>query len=163
VIDIHPTALVSHFADIEDSIRGTKISIGQHCRIDSFVKIKPVGGSGNLIIGERVYVNSGCVLYTGNGIVIGNDVLLAANCTLAPVNHEYRDPRLPISRQGFKPSKGGIVIEDNVWIGSNTVVLDGAHICSGVVVSAGSLVIGRLDADSIYGGAPAKRLKSRFA
>jgi acetyltransferase-like isoleucine patch superfamily enzyme len=47
--------------------------------IDSFVKIKPTGGSGDLVIGSRSVVNSGCVLYTGNGIRIGNHVAIAAN------------------------------------------------------------------------------------
>ena len=91
MITIHPTARVSNLADIEDSTRGTRIEIGAHSMIDSFVKIKPAGGSGDLVIGEHVYLNSGCVLYTGQGIRIGNSVAVAANCTFAPVNHAYKD------------------------------------------------------------------------
>ena len=71
-------------ADLEASQRGTRLVVGAQCRIDSFVKVKPVGGRGDVVIGERCYLNSGCVLYSGNGISIGNDVLIAANCTLAP-------------------------------------------------------------------------------
>ena len=69
---------VSALADLEPSRRGTRIVIGADCRIDSFVKIKPVGGNGDVLLGERCFLNSGCVLYSGNGIHIGDDVLIAA-------------------------------------------------------------------------------------
>ncbi len=75
MIEIHPQAKISKFADIEDSIRGTRIVIGAYSSIDSFVKLKPAGGTGNVVIGERTVINSGCVLYTGNGISIGTTLL----------------------------------------------------------------------------------------
>ena len=155
LITIHPSALVSSLADLEVSMRGSKIMIGAECRIDSFVKIKPAGGSGNVVLGERCYLNSGCVLYSGNGISIGNDVLIAANCTLAPVNHAFRDRQRLIREQGFAPSRGGILIEDDVWIGANCVLLDGAVVRRGCVVAANSLVRGELPAYSICRGTPA--------
>ena len=74
MIVIHPDARVSALADIEDSVRGTRIEVGARSVIDSFVKIKPAGGNGDLVIGERTVINSGCVLYTGQGLRIGNDV-----------------------------------------------------------------------------------------
>lgn len=155
LITIHPSAWVSALADLEASVRGSKVVIGADCRIDSFVKIKPAGGSGDVVLGERCYLNSGCVLYSGNGISIGNDVLIAANCTLAPVNHAYRDRHRLIREQGFGPSRGGIVIEDDVWIGANCVLLDGAVLRRGCVVAAGSVVRGELPAYSICRGTPA--------
>ena len=161
LITIHPSARVSSLADLEPSMRHTRIVIGAECSIDSFVKIKPSGGSGDVVLGERCYLNSGCVLYSGNGIRIGNDVLIAANCTLAPVNHAYRDRQLLIREQGFGPSRGGIVIEDDVWIGANCVLLDGAVLRRGCVVAAGSLVRGELPAYSICRGTPAVPVDER--
>lgn len=154
MIEIHATAKVSALADIEDSVRGSRIVVGAHSVIDSFVKIKPTGGSGDLIIGEHVNINSGTVLYTGNGISIGNDVAIAANCTFAPVNHEYKARDELIRKQGFRPSKGGIVVEDDVWIGANCVLLDGACLRRGCVVAAGSVVRGEVQAYSINAGCP---------
>ncbi len=154
MIEIHPTARVSALADVEDSVRGSLIRVGAHSVIDSFVKVKPAGGSGDVLIGEHVAINSGCVLYTGNGIRIGNGVAVAANCTFAPVNHAYADRSRPIREQGFLPSKGGIVVEDDVWIGANCVLLDGAVLRQGCVVAAGSIVRGELQAYSVYAGQP---------
>lgn len=154
MIELHPDARVSALADIEDSTRGTRIVLGERSVLDSFVKIKPAGGSGDLVIGARTVINSGCVLYTGNGIQIGDDVAIAANCTFAPVNHEYRRRDIPIRQQGFRPSKGGIVIEDDVWIGANCVILDGAILRRGCVIGAGAVVRGEIAAYSINAGQP---------
>lgn len=161
MIDIHPTARVSALADIEDSVRGTRIVVGAHAVIDSFVKVKPAGGMGDLLIGEHVVINAGCVLYTGNGIRIGNHVAIAANCTFAPVNHAFEDRGRLIREQGFLPSKGGIVIEDDVWIGANCVLLDGACLRQGCVVGAGSIVRGALDAYTVYAGQPLSAVRKR--
>ena len=154
MIEIHHSARISSLADIEDSIRGSRIVIGAHSFIDSFVKIKPVGGAGDVIIGEKTMINSGTVLYSGNGIKIGDNVAVASNCTFAPVNHAYKDKSRLINTQGFLQSKGGIVIEDDVWIGANCVLLDGAILRRGVVVGAGSIVRGQLLAYGIYLGNP---------
>src|ERR1051326_4271893 len=84
---IADSAKISRLADLEESVRGSRIIIGENCMVDSFVKFKFAGGLGDIVIGERCYINSGCVLYSGHGIRIGNKVLIASNCTLAPVNH----------------------------------------------------------------------------
>lgn len=142
-------------------MRGTKIVIGRRVILDSFVKIKPAGGAGDLFIDEDSRVNAGTVIYTGNGVKIGKGVLIAANCTLAPANHEYERADVPIAAQKFKTSRGGIVVEDDVWIGANSVVLDGARIRKGVVVGAGSLVRSELAAYTIYAGNPLREIGQR--
>lgn len=163
MLKIDPTATVSPLADIERSVRGTLIEIGARTLVDSFVKIKPTGGSGEVVIGADCALNSGIVIYTGNGVRIGDAVLIAANCTLAPTNHAFGDTTRRIRDQGFQPSRGGIVIEDDVWLGAGVVVLDGAHIGKGCVIAAGSVVRGTLEPYSIYAGVPAKRIGPRGA
>ncbi len=153
-IEAHPEARISPLADIEDSKRGTRFIVGAGSVIDSFVKVKPAGGSGDIVIGERVTINSGCVLYSGNGIVIGNGVAIAANCVLAPVNHAFSERDRPIIEQRFQPSRGGIVIEDDVWIGAGCVLLDGAILRRGVVIGAMSLVRGEVPEYAIRSGNP---------
>ena len=159
---IAETAQISPLADIEDSTKGTRIQIGERVVIDSFVKIKPAGGMGDLVIGAHTIVNSGVVIYTGNGITIGSNVLIAANCTFSPTTHEYRSRERLIREQGFiVPSplfggRSGIVIEDDVWIGANCVIMEGAYIRRGAVISAGSVVKDELDEYGIYAGSPLK-------
>lgn len=158
--EISTKAKISKLADIEKSIRGSNLIIAEGVHIDSFVKIKFVGGIGDIKIGKNSYINSGTVMYSGNGILIGDDVLVASNCTLAPVNHETKKCDRIIN-QGFKLSKGGIIIEDDVWIGANTVILDGSILRKGCVVGAHSLVHGELKSYSINVGSPIKRIGYR--
>lgn len=148
-------------AAIEDSVRGSHIVIEVGVVIDSFVKIKPVGGSGNIKINRNTYINSGVVIYSGNGVKIGEDVMIAANCTLAPVNHEFCSRSRKIVEQRFQPSRGGIVVEDDVWIGASCVILDGAILRKGCVVGANSLVKEELEAFGIYAGNPLAKVGSR--
>lgn len=161
MIEIEETAFVSKLADIEPSLKGSVIRICAGVKIDSFVKIKPVGGAGNIIIGRNSYINSGTVIYSGNGVIIGENVLIAANCTLAPVNHAFQKRSQKIVEQRFQPGKGGIVIEDDVWVGANTVILDGAIIREGCVIGASSLVLSELDPYGIYVGIPVKKIGER--
>jgi len=158
---ISKDARVSALADIEESVRGTRIVVEAGVVIDSFVKVKPAGGSGDVLIGKNSYINSGTVIYTGNGVRIGQNVLIAANCTIAPVNHEYSKRDETIQEQGFAPGKGGVIIEDDVWIGVSSVVLDGALIRKGCVIGAMSLVRGELDEFGIYAGNPLRKIGTR--
>lgn len=151
---IHPTAKISNLADLEISNKGSELIVGENVLIDSFVKIKFVGGTGNIEIGNRSFINSGCVFYSGNGIKVGEDVLMAANCVLAPVNHEYKSKDQTIISQRFKPSKGGIIIEDDVWIGAGTIILDGAHIKKGCVIGASCIVGITTEEYGVYYGNP---------
>lgn len=160
-IILSPTAKVSQLADLEASVRGTIIKVGGYSTIDSFVKIKPAGGNGDVVIGDFVNINSGCVLYTGNGIQIGNGVAIAANCVFAPVNHAYEESTIPIRDQGFAPSKGGIIIEDDVWIGAGCVFLDGCIVGKGSVIGAMSLVRGYIEPNTIVAGNPLTILGKR--
>jgi acetyltransferase-like isoleucine patch superfamily enzyme len=114
-----------------------------------------------VIIGADCAINSGVVIYTGNGVTIADAVAIAANCTLAPTNHEFADRERHIRLQGFRASKGGIVIEEDVWLGSNVVVLDGAIIRRGAVIAAGSVVRGEVAAYEVYAGVPARRIGVR--
>ncbi len=158
---IAETARVSALADLEVSTRGSLIIIGENCMVDSFVKMKFSGGVANIVFGRNCYVNSGTVIYNGNGVTVGDNVLIAANCTLAPVNHEFRSKDKTIYEQRFMPSKGGIVIEDDVWIGANCVILDGTIIRKGAVIGACSLVKGEIPEYTVNAGNPLQQVGER--
>jgi virginiamycin A acetyltransferase len=159
---ISPKAKISKLSDIEESSRGSRLIIADGVMIDAFVKIKFTGGQGDIEIGANSFINSGCVLYSGNGIKIGSNVLIAANCTFAPVNHEYALRSKTIIEQRFKPSKGGIIIEDDVWIGAGVVILDGSHIKKGSVIGALAVVNTVTDEYGVYTGNPLEFKKYRL-
>jgi virginiamycin A acetyltransferase len=160
-LSIDPTAYVSPDARLHPSTRGTKIRIGAHTQIYDFVVIRAVGGSGDVTIGEHCYINPHCTLYSGNGIKLGRYVLLAPHVAIVPTNHAYARRDIEIRHQGFAPSKGGVEIGDDVWIGANATILDGTKIGKGAIIAAGSVVSGEIPPYQIWGGVPAVYIKDR--
>ena len=55
-----------------------------------------------------------------------------------------------------------VVIESDVWVGTNVTILNGVRIGRGAIVAAGAVVIKDVPAYAIVGGVPAKVLKYRF-
>lgn len=154
-------AWVSPDARIFPSVRGTRIAVGSGSKLFEFAVIRAVGGRGDVVIGERCMINPHCVLYSGNGIRFGNDVLLAPGVRVVPTNHAFARIDIPIAMQGFLPSKGGVIVEDDVWIGAGAVLLDGTTIRKGAIVSAGAVVRGEIPAHTIWGGVPAVQIGVR--
>ena len=76
-------------------------------------------------------------------------------------NHIIERIDIPIRDQGV--SNQGILIEDDVWLGSGVVILDGVHIGTGAVVAAGSVVNKDVPSYTVVGGVPTKVLKLRQA
>jgi virginiamycin A acetyltransferase len=160
-LTIAEDAQVSPDARIFPSSRGTRIVIGRLTQVMEFAVIRAVGGAGDVMIGESCFINPYCLLYSGNGIRLGNNVLLAPGTKVVPANHAFERRDIPIRSQGFQPSRGGVVIEDDVWIGANSVILDGSVIRRGAIIGAGSVVNGEVGEYSVWGGVPAKFLKMR--
>lgn len=160
-VHVEDGVFIADTARIYGSIKGNRIEIGKGSEIYDYVVIRCVGGQGDIVIGENCYLNPGTVLYSGNGIRFGNYVLLASGVKIMPTNHAFASRELPIRLQGFAPSKGGVVIEDDVWVGSNAVILDGSHIEKGAIIAAGSVVMGRVPAYEIWGGIPSKKIGER--
>jgi len=68
----------------------------------------------------------------------------------------------PICFQGLDPSRSGVTIGRDCWIGANVTVLPGAFIQDGAVIAAGAVVRGEVPANSVYGGVPAVEIKKRL-
>jgi acetyltransferase-like isoleucine patch superfamily enzyme len=160
-LEIDASATIDPDARIYPSTRGSRIVIGAHTQVDAFAVIRAVGGRGDVVIGEYCRVNPHCVLYSGNGIRLGDHVLVAPHVSIVPTNHAFERRDIPIDQQRHQASRGGVVIEDDVWIGAQSVILDGAHLERGSIVAAGSIVLGRVPAYQVWGGSPATFLKER--
>ena len=136
---------------------GGKISIGSSCYVAKGAQL--LTHSGNIIIGNNTTINPMTLLYGEGGLIIGNGVRIAGHCTIVPANHIFADKDIPIYKQGS--SRKGIIIEDDVWIGSGARILDGTKISKGCVIGANAVVTKSTEPYGIYVGAPAKRIKER--
>lgn len=128
-------------------------SIGNNSTIEDFCTVN--NGVGTVIIGNKTRIGLGCTLI--GPVTIGNDVRLAQNVVLSGLNHNYKDISLPISEQGVTTSP--IVVMDETWIGSNSVILPGVTIGKHCVIAAGSVVTKSISDYCIAAGNPARILK----
>jgi virginiamycin A acetyltransferase len=101
---------------------------------------------------------------------IGNFVSIAPGATfLLGMNHQLNTiTTYPLHSRFIKydprdsTTNGKIVIGDEVWIGTNALIMSGVNIGKGAIIAAGSVVTKDVSPYSIYGGNPAKLIKPRF-
>lgn len=138
------------FWRMSDIVSGDKVEIGN-----------------NFAQGQYVIIDS----TDSYGIYIGNDVGIAKGSFIRAANHEYGSRDIPINKQGhsckqveYKSKLYSIVIEDDVWIGQNSMILSGVKIGKGSVIMVGSVVwIEDIPPYSIVAGNPASIIGKRGA
>ena len=133
---------------------GSNSYFGLNCKIyaSEFSKV---------VIGSKVTFNSNVMVNArGKGsILIGNDVLIGPNVVIRSSNHSFKDVKRKIIDQGM--TEGEIIIEDDVWISSNSVILPNCKIGKGAIIAAGAIVTEDVKEFTIVGGVPAKFIKKR--
>jgi len=143
--------------------RPESINVGSNSRIDDFVTLT-AGTNGTIDIGEYVHIAAYCMVEAPVSAIFSDYSGLAARVTVYGGTDSYRgdamtNPCVPMKyRHIFKKA---IYLGKHVVVGTNTVILPGAHLGEGCSVGAMSLVVGRLDAFGMYAGVPAKRVRER--
>ena len=108
--------------------------------------------------GDHVHIGSGTEIQAAGGVTIGNNVIIAFNCVLWTINHDYNGTMLPYD---FNRIRRPIVINDNVWIGRNVLINGGVRVGEGAVIGMGSVVTRNIPPLAIVGGNPARILNFR--
>ncbi|HHT9138677.1 MAG TPA: acyltransferase [Candidatus Wunengus sp. YC60] len=152
---IDPSASISPKAIIKAEYGGT-IRIA-NCEVNEYAIIKSYGGT--IKIEESCFIGPFCVLYGNGGLSIGRYVKIAAHCVIVPSNHNFAEADRFIFEQGV--TARGIIIEDDVWIGSDVKILDGVCIRKGCVIGAGAVVTKSTEPYGVYAGVPARKIRSR--
>jgi acetyltransferase-like isoleucine patch superfamily enzyme len=109
-------------------------------------------------IGRNSLIGEYSVIRGQGGVVIGDRVYTSPFTQIVAVNHVWDDPRRPFVEQGITAE--GIVIEDDVWLGSSVVVTDGVRIGQGAVVAAGAVVTKDVQPHTVVAGVPARVIKT---
>lgn len=134
-----------------------EIGKGTHIHNDTIIE---TGEGGSLTIGANTSIQPRCQFSAYKGsIVIGSKVQIAPNCAFYPYNHTFAPNQL-IKNQPLQ-TKGGIIIEDDSWLGFGVIVLDGVRIGKGAVIGASSVVTRDIPDGAIAVGVPARVIKTR--
>lgn len=95
-------------------------------------------------------------------VTIGNFTMLAHDVMILGGDHNYKIAGIPTvfaGRDVTRPTKIG----DDVWVGAGSIIMAGVTIGDGAIIAAGSVVTKDVEAYCIYGGTPAKKIKTRFS
>ena len=110
-------------------------------------------------IGNGSGIGANCSIPTG--VTIGENVMMGIDILMFTNEHRHDDITIPMGAQG-RTEVEPIVIEDDVWIGSRSLIMKGVHIGHGAIIAAGSVVTKDVPPYEIWGGNPAHFLKSRL-
>lgn len=119
--------------------------------------------NGTVKIGSHTGLGANTVIQstTNCPVSIGSDVIIGPKCYfVGGGSYRYDSLDIPIRLQGIKPDSG-VTLKDNIWLGANVSVLGGVTINTGSIVAAGAVVNKSIPENTIYGGVPAKLIKSR--
>ena len=118
----------------------------------------------NFYIGRDSFIETDCII--GDNVIFGNKVAVVGK-----YDHNYQEIGKPVRlasaiRDSDYTWKGLNLITqigNDVWIGYGAVVMQGVIIDDGAIIAAGSIVTKNVEAYSVYGGNPAKKIANRFA
>jgi len=148
--------------------RRARLTIGDRLNLRSTVRSNPLGPAHAVIFsarraGAQIAIGddfgmTGGVIVAEERITIGARVIVGANSAIVDTDFHPLDAR----RRQVDPGAGAtapIVIEDDVFIGMESLILKGAHIGAGSVIGARSVVTGAIPPGVIAAGSPARVLR----
>jgi len=116
-------------------------------------------------IGNDVWIGRGAIFWAPeSSIKIGNKVIIGPNVTIMGGDHNTS----VIGKYMYdvkikKPTDDlPVVIEDDVWIGSNVTILKGVKIGRGSIIASGAVVTKEVLPYSIVAGVPARLIRFRW-
>jgi acetyltransferase-like isoleucine patch superfamily enzyme len=134
--------------------RGTEIQRNCLIHISEDDSLQP-----RLTIGSRVFIGQGTHLSVMHPMTIGDNTIIGANSYLLTNNHRFASRDIPIRDQGYDCKS--LMMGEDVWIGTNCVLMPGIEVGKGAVIGAGGVVTKNIGEYEIWAGIPAKKIGIR--
>ncbi len=114
--------------------------------------------NGGLRIGNEVHFNHSIEIDYSGGVTIEDDVWLSQHILIETHEHIYEHGK---KKMDWKRRTIPLVIRRGAWIGANvTILAQVEEIGANSIIGAGSVVTKNVDANSIVGGNPARKIRS---
>ncbi len=126
--------------------------------LNGYMHIEARGAASSVKVGEGTHINNNFVAIAEHvSIVIGKRCLFGTHVEiydsdfhgLAVADRSVSDPAQAKS----------VLIGDDVFVGSNVKIMKGVEIGNGSVIANGAVVVGKISANVVVGGNPAKVLR----
>ena len=143
-------------------IGGGRIELGDDVRIgtrNTWVVGLKISTDPALIIGDRTSINYQTIISVARRVSIGSDVMIAGNAQIFDNPSHPISPARRLAHESITlEDTREVVIGDNVWIGSNALILR-ASIGSNSIVAAGSVVTKDVPPNTLVAGNPARLIR----
>lgn len=143
-----------------------RISLGDNVRIDTGALLLAGGAGAAIEIDAHVHIAARAILSGGGGIHLGKFTTVGFMSKLISASDSFSGQWLigPQYAEGYtKVTRDPILLEDHAIVTTDCTLLPGAHMLTGAVLGACSLLRkGRTEEWGIYGGVPAKLLRKRM-
>lgn len=152
---------------IRNVITAPNITVGDYTYYDDVVD--PTGFEKNNVLfnypefGDSLMIGKFCQIASGAKFIMGSANHRLCSVTTYPFNvfgGIWTENTPPHMEQ--LPHKGDTVVGNDVWIGRESVIMPGVKIGDGAIIAAYSVVAKDIPPYTIYGGNPAKFIKTRF-
>ena len=128
-------------------------SIGYRTVIEDYTIIN--NGMGDIIIGDRCAITSRVKLV--GPVTLGNMVTIGSGAQITGLTHNFENVDIPIKDQGVAPNR--TTVDNDVWIGGNSVIIQGLKIGTHCIIASGSVVTRDVPSYSVVAGNPARVIK----
>lgn len=143
-----------------------KIMRAENMEIDDFSRIFDfvyIDAGASLKIRKYSFVTWHCLIEGGANTIIGNRCFIGPGTKLLTstykFNRYYTNEFLPEECRGT--DYGDIILEDDSYIGANSVIMPGVTIGEGAVLGSNAFANKNLDPWGIYVGSPARKIGER--
>jgi virginiamycin A acetyltransferase len=160
-----PLANYNRLCFLKNIIKNLNIIVGDYTYYDDFEDVR------NFEKNVKYHFD-----FTGDKLIIGKFCMIASDVTfiMNGANHltdAITTYPFAIFGNGWEnamegksyPSKGNIVVGNDVWIGYNATIMPGVTIGDGAIIGTNSVVTKDVEPYEIVGGNPAKLIKKRFS
>ena len=160
-MDAHPTVIWDYgFGDLDALEFGKNVWIGPNVEILVYHRSPQSNVPGRLIVGNGSIIALGAEIRAAGGTVrIGDGSGVGQYNVVVAANHQMR-PGEARFHTGWDEDRCGVEIGKNVWTGAGCVILPGTVIGDNSVIAAGSVVRGTVPPGELWGGVPARKIKT---
>lgn len=114
-------------------------------------------------LGSAVTINSSTVINNNFSIIADKSfILIGSRCLIGPnvfiTDSDFHSLNKSSRNDGLHVCKP-VIIGDDVFVGEGTKILKGVHVGNGSVIASGSLVVNDVEANCLYAGVPAKKIR----
>jgi len=116
------------------------------------------GYEGSLLLKEGVRINDYVMLDITHDLIINEEVVVGQYSIIFTHDHNYKTSNRAVWKGEIE--LGTVLIDAGTWIGAKTVIMKNVKIGKRALIASGAIVTKDCQAQSIYAGVPAKKIKS---